>query len=153
MYKKVNVRYTANMVPNTAHILQLTLSELWSRTYTMYLQLHIFMLQYSSERICAAIGGISTIEWALNSKHGAKYSADPPVYAMWTVVSDIYNAFTAPNIQTSIFIWKYIRCYWRYSVISVCDIQQIWFQIERTSSSWRYVKWGPGHIQCIYSST
>jgi hypothetical protein len=35
IYRQFNVRYTANMVPNTAHILQLTLSELWSRTYTM----------------------------------------------------------------------------------------------------------------------
>jgi hypothetical protein len=30
-----DVRYTANMVPNTAHILQFTLLELWSWTYTM----------------------------------------------------------------------------------------------------------------------
>jgi hypothetical protein len=29
------VRYNANMVPNTAHILQFTLFELLSRTYTM----------------------------------------------------------------------------------------------------------------------
>jgi hypothetical protein len=36
------VRYTANLVPNTAHILQLTVCELWSRTYTMHLQLRIF---------------------------------------------------------------------------------------------------------------
>jgi hypothetical protein len=35
IYQQFTVRYTANMVPNTAHILQLTLSELWSRTYTM----------------------------------------------------------------------------------------------------------------------
>jgi hypothetical protein len=35
IYRQFNVRYTANMVPNTAHILQLTLSELWSRSYAM----------------------------------------------------------------------------------------------------------------------
>jgi hypothetical protein len=44
IYRQFNVRYTANMVPNTAHILQLTLSELWSRSYTMYIQLRIFRL-------------------------------------------------------------------------------------------------------------
>jgi hypothetical protein len=33
--RQFNMRYTAYIVPNTAHILQFTLSELWSRTYTM----------------------------------------------------------------------------------------------------------------------
>jgi hypothetical protein len=37
-----DARYTANLVPNIAHILQFTLRELWSRTYTMHLQLRIF---------------------------------------------------------------------------------------------------------------
>jgi hypothetical protein len=31
-------------------------------------------------------------------------------------------------------------------------IQQSWCQIQRTSSSFRYVNCGSGHIQCIYSS-
>jgi hypothetical protein len=34
----------------------------------------------------------------------------------------------------------------------MCDIQQIWVQVEHTSSSLQYVKCGPGQIQCIYSS-
>jgi hypothetical protein len=38
----VDARYTANLVPNAAHILRYTLCELWSRTYTMHLQLRIF---------------------------------------------------------------------------------------------------------------
>jgi hypothetical protein len=46
--RQFNVRYTANMVRNTAHILQIILSELWSRTYTMNLQLHIFRVLYST---------------------------------------------------------------------------------------------------------
>jgi hypothetical protein len=74
-----NAHYTAILVPNTAHILQITLCELWSRTYTMHLQLHIFRLQYSFERICAAIGDISTTECALYCKLGSKYSAHLPV--------------------------------------------------------------------------
>jgi hypothetical protein len=61
----------------------------------MYLQLHILRLQYSNERISAVIGHITTIQCALYCKHGAKYSAHPPVYAVWTVVQDIYNIFTA----------------------------------------------------------
>jgi hypothetical protein len=71
IYRQFNVRYTANLVPNTAHNLLFTLSELWSRIYTMYLQLHIFNIQYSAERIFTAIGDISTTQCALYCKLGA----------------------------------------------------------------------------------
>jgi hypothetical protein len=93
-----SARYTANLVPNTAHILQFTLCDLWSRTYTMHLQLHIFRLQYSFERIGAAVVHITAIQCALYCKLAAKYSAHPPIYAMRTVVPDIYNVITAPHI-------------------------------------------------------
>jgi hypothetical protein len=52
----------------------------------MHLQFRKFWLQYSTKRIWAAIGGISTIQLALYCNLGAKYSARPPVYAMSTVV-------------------------------------------------------------------
>jgi hypothetical protein len=94
----VCARYTANLVPNTEHILRFTLCELWSRTYTMHLQLRKFRLQCSSERICAAIGNISTIQCSLYCKLDAKYSAYPPVYAMWTVVPPISKVLSAPHI-------------------------------------------------------
>jgi hypothetical protein len=93
-----NGHYTANFEPNTAHILPFTLCELWSRTYTMHLQLHIFRLQYSFERICPAIVHISAIQCALHCILGAKYSAYPPVYAMRPVVPAIYKVFSAPHI-------------------------------------------------------
>jgi hypothetical protein len=64
-----NARYTATSEPNTANIRQFALCGLWSRTYTMYLQLRIFRLQYSTERICAAIVDISTIQWEPNTAH------------------------------------------------------------------------------------
>jgi hypothetical protein len=80
--RQFNSRYTANFVPNTAHILRFTLCELWSRTYTMHLQLQIFRLQYSFERICPAIVHITTIQCELNCKLVAKYSAHPSVYTM-----------------------------------------------------------------------
>jgi hypothetical protein len=85
-------------------------------------------------------------------KLGAKYSAHPPVYAMWTVVPDIYNTFTAPHIQTSIFIWTYLRCHWRCLDNSTRVILQTWCQIQTTSSTLRCVNCGPGHMQCSYSS-
>jgi hypothetical protein len=87
--RQLNALHTANVVPNIAHILQFTLCQLWSRTYTMYLLLHIFRLQYSTERICADVGDMSTIQCALYCKHDAKCSAHTPVYAIWTVVTDI----------------------------------------------------------------
>jgi hypothetical protein len=101
--RQFNARYTANLVPNTAHILRFTLYELWSRTYTVHLQLHIFRPEYSTERICAAIGDNRTFRCALYCNLGAKYSARSPVYPMSTVVPDIYNVITVTHIQASIF--------------------------------------------------
>jgi hypothetical protein len=150
--RQFKARYTANLVPNTAHILRFTLCELWSRTYTMHLHLRTFRLEYSSERICAATGDISTIQSSLYCKLGAKYSAHPPVYAMWTMVPDIYNAFTPPHIQTSIFIWTYLRCYCTYLGNSMRVILQTSCQIQCATSCLRYVNCGPGHIQCSYIS-
>jgi hypothetical protein len=139
-------------VSNTAHIVQFTLCWLWSRTYTKYLQLRIFMAQYSAEGICAAMVDFTWNQCALYSKLGAKYSAQPPVYAMWTVVPDIYNAFTAPHIQSWIFIWTYLRCYWRYLENSMRVILQTWSQIQRITYRLRNVNCSPGYIQSIYSS-
>jgi hypothetical protein len=108
-----SARYTANLVPNTAHILRFMPCELWSRLYPKYFQHRIFSPQYSSQRICAAIVDITSIQCVLYCKFCAKSRAHPPVRAMWTVVPDIYNAFTAPHIQASIFDWSYLRYYWR----------------------------------------
>jgi hypothetical protein len=118
----------------------------------MHLQLRTFRLQYSTVGICAAIVDITTIQWALYCILGAKYRAHPPVYTMWTVVPEIYAAFTAPHIQSSIFIWTYLRCYWRYLDYSMRVVLQTLSQIQRVSSRLRYVNCGPGHIQGIYCS-
>jgi hypothetical protein len=42
--RQFNERYTANLEPNTPHILPFTLCELWSRPYTMKWQHRIFRL-------------------------------------------------------------------------------------------------------------
>jgi hypothetical protein len=60
--RQFNARYNANLVPITAHFLQLALCELWSQPYTKYLQLRIFSLLYSAVGICAGIGDIWTIQ-------------------------------------------------------------------------------------------
>jgi hypothetical protein len=151
IFRYFDARYAANLVSTAAHIVQITLCELWPRTYTMYLQLHIFRLQYSTERNCAAIRGISTIPWASHCTLAAQYSAHPPVCATWTVVPDIYNIITAPHIQPSIFNWICLRCHWRYADIWMRVILQSWCQIQRTFSGLRYVNCGPGHMQCNYS--
>jgi hypothetical protein len=79
---RFNARYTAFLVPNTEHIVQFTLCELWSRPYTKYLQLRILRLQYSAAGIIDDIVDITPIQCALYCKFGAKYRAHPPVYAM-----------------------------------------------------------------------
>jgi hypothetical protein len=152
IFRHFDARCTAIVVPSTAHVLQFKLCELWSRTYTMYLLHRIFILQYSTERICAAIADISTFLCALYCNCGAKYSAHPPVYTMWTVVTDVYYVFTAPHIQASIFNWTYLRCYWRYLDNSMSVILQTWWQIQRTSPQFTLCELCSRHIQCIYSS-
>jgi hypothetical protein len=107
--RQFNVRYTAKLVPNTAHILQFTQCVLWPRLFTMHFQLHIFSLQYSTERICAANEDISTIQSALYCKLGAKYSAHPTIDAMCTVVPTIYKVLIAPHMYASIFDRTYLR--------------------------------------------
>jgi hypothetical protein len=101
--RQFNACYTSNLGSNTAHIVQFTLCELWSRAYTKYLQLRIFRLQYSTEHICATIGDTSTIQCSFYCKCGVKYSAHRPVYAVISVVPDKYNVITAPHIQASTF--------------------------------------------------
>jgi hypothetical protein len=94
----LHARYTANLVPNTEHILRFTLCARWSRQYIMYFQHRIFRLQYSAVGICAAIVHITTIQCSLYCILGAKYCAHPPVYAMRPVVPAIYKVFSAPHI-------------------------------------------------------
>jgi hypothetical protein len=106
-------------VPNTAHNPQFTLCELWSRSYTMHLQLRIFRLQYSTLGICAAIVQITTIQCVLYCKLGARYSAHRPVYAVWNVVPDIYKVFAALYIYASIFSWRYLRYNFRHHMNSM----------------------------------
>jgi hypothetical protein len=150
--RQFNARYTAFFVPNTAHIVQFTLCELWSRPYTKYFPQRIVRLQYSAEGSSPAIRGISTLQWAKYCKHGVKYRAHPKAIAMRTVVPVVYNAFTAPHIQSSIFIWTYLPCYCTYHDNSMRVILQTCCQIQRTSSRLWYVNCGPGHIQSTYSS-
>jgi hypothetical protein len=112
----------------------------------MHCQLHIYRLQYSIERNCAATRD-NRLRCPLYCKFGAKYSAHHPVYPMWTVIPDIYNALPAPYIQASIFDWTYHRCYSRCIENSTRVIPQAWCQIRRTSPRLCYLNCGPRHIQ------
>jgi hypothetical protein len=89
----LDARNNANLLSNTPHIVQFTLCELWSRTYTKYLWLRLFRLQYSAVAICAVMVDITSIQCALYCTLGAKYSAHPPVYAMRSVVPVVYIVF------------------------------------------------------------
>jgi hypothetical protein len=66
------------------------------------------MPQYSPVGTCAAVIDITSIQCALYCKFGVNYSAHRPVYAVWTVVPVIYNAFTAPHIRL------------QYSTVGIC---------------------------------
>jgi hypothetical protein len=105
-----NERYTANFEPNTAHNLQFTLCDLWSRPNTKYFQHRIFRLQYTAVGICAAIVHVTTIQCALYCNLVAKYNAQPPVYALWTVLPTIPKVLTAPHIQALIFNSRQLPC-------------------------------------------
>jgi hypothetical protein len=118
----------------------------------MHLQLHIFRLKYSFERICPAIVHITTIQCALHCKLVAKYSAHPPIYAIWTVVTAISKVPTAPHIKALIFNCRQLPCYWRYLDNSMRVILHSCCQVQRTSSNLCYVNCGSGHIQCNYST-
>jgi hypothetical protein len=124
--RQFNERFTASLVPITAHILQFTLCELWSRSYTMHLQLCIFRIQYSTVGICADVVGITWIQCALYCKFGVYNSAHRPMYA---VVPDVFKVLTAPHIYASIFSCRHLRCYCRYHMNSMRIILQTWCQI------------------------
>jgi hypothetical protein len=66
--------------------------------------------------------------------------------------SRTYTIVTAPHIQPSIFIWTFLRCYWKYLDNSMLVILQTCFQIQSTSTSLRNATCGPGHIQSIFST-
>jgi hypothetical protein len=146
-------RYTANIVPNTSHILQITQCDLWSRPYTMYLQFHIFRLQYSTKRSSAAILDISTIQRALYCKLGAKYNAHTSVYAMWTVWSPTYTM----QLQLRIFSLQYstettcaaIGHMQRFGCALHCKLGA-----EYSAPHPFYAMWtcGPAQIQCSNST-
>jgi hypothetical protein len=89
---------------------------------------------------------------SLYCQHSGKCSAYTPVYAVWTVFRAIYKVFTAPHMYASVFSSRYLRCYCRYHIYPMRVILQTWWEIQRTSSSLRYVYCGPGHKHSIYSS-
>jgi hypothetical protein len=114
--RQFTVRYTANMVPNTAHILQFTPCELWSRPYTKCLQHGIFRLQHSTKRICAAIGDITTIQCMFYCKLGAEYSA---------TTANLSNVYCGPG---------HIRCIYSsaYSDLNVhLNVSALLLEISR----------------------
>jgi hypothetical protein len=118
----------------------------------------IYSSSYSGHNIQLNVSALQleifrSFDPSLYCKFGVKYSAHRPVYAVRTVVPDIYNVITAPHIQASIFNRIYLRCHWRYADIWMRVLLQSWCQIQRTFSTLGYMNCGPGHIHCKYSST
>jgi hypothetical protein len=125
--RQFNARYNANLLPNTAHVLQLTLCELCSRDIQCN-----YISVYSGFNIQLNVTALLEIFRHFDARYtaifGVKHCA-PPIYAMLPVVPDIYNVITVTYIQASIFNWMYLSCYWIYVDNSMSVILQIWCQI------------------------
>jgi hypothetical protein len=104
-------------------------------------------LNYSTKRSCVAIGDISTMQCALHCKLCAKYSAQPPDFAMCTVVPAIYSVITAQHIQDSIYSWTCLRRYWTYNDNSMRLILQTSCQYSAQPPD--YAMWTV--VRAIYS--
>jgi hypothetical protein len=89
------------MVPNTAHIVKFALCELWSRTYTMHLQLHIFRLQYSSQRICAAIVDTTSIQCVRNLVPNTAHILRYTLCELWSRPNTKYFQYSIFRLQYS----------------------------------------------------
>jgi hypothetical protein len=151
MYRKFNARNTASLVPSAAHILQIMLFELWSLTYTMYLQLHIFRTQYSAERICPDTGDMSTIQRALYCNLGANTAhilqntlCELCLGHVQCNYSSTYSGF---NIQQNL-VPLLLDIRWQFSDHYTANL----VPIQRKTFSLRNVNCDPGHIQFIYIS-
>jgi hypothetical protein len=112
----------------------------------------LFSLQYSIDRISAAIVGVSTNRCALYLTYAAKCSLFPPDYATSTLVPVKFNKVTVLLVQASIFNSTYIRCDWLFIEKSMRVVLHICCHIKRVSSCFRYVNNGPGQIKYIYIS-
>jgi hypothetical protein len=60
IYRQFNARCTPHLLPNAGHKIRFTPCLFWTREIPIYLHFLLFRLQYSIERISAAIGDIST---------------------------------------------------------------------------------------------
>jgi hypothetical protein len=80
--RQFNALYTANLVSNTAHIVQITLCELWSRAYTRYLQLRILRLQLFSCRFLRCHGRYHMNSVRVILQTLCQIQRTTPVYAM-----------------------------------------------------------------------
>jgi hypothetical protein len=151
--RQIEAYCTSHLLPNTGHNIRFTLWHLWSRSYPIYLHLLIFSLQYSIERISAAIGCLWTNGCVLQSTFAANYTALYPVYAMPSLDQFISNIITFLATQASVFKWTYARRYWWNVDNSICFKLHICSRIHPKSSRLRFVISGPSKIQYNYSSS
>jgi hypothetical protein len=153
IYRQFSVGYTAILVANTAHILQFRYLNCGpGRTHCDYSSSFSgfnFQLRVSALILdmCRQFDAPYTANLEPNTAHILQITlcdCGP---------GHIYNVFTAPHIQASIFKWTYLRCHCWYIDNAMCVILRTWYQVQCTSSSLRYLNCGSGHIQCTYSST
>jgi hypothetical protein len=153
VYRQIDPCYTSHLLPNTGHNIQFTLCQLWSRSNPIWVHMLMLSLQYSIERISAAIGRLSTIRCALYSTFVAKYRAQYPGYAITCLVPVKSNSITFIGVQASIFNWTYLHCNWFFIDKSMRVILHISCHTQGTITGLRYVNSSHRQIQYNYSSS
>jgi hypothetical protein len=112
----------------------------------------MFSLQYTIERISAAISCLSTNCWVLYTTFAVNNRAQYPVYAMSNVVPVKSNISTFLDVQASIFNRTYLRSDWCFIDKSMRVILLTCCPINRVSSCFHYVNNGPGQTKYSYIS-
>ncbi|XP_043604771.1 uncharacterized protein LOC122577501 [Bombus pyrosoma] len=79
------------MLTNTQHDIRFALCQVWSRSNPENLLFCTFCPKHSNRGISASIEDMSTIRCALHITYAAKYSANPLVYSVETLVLDKSN--------------------------------------------------------------
>jgi hypothetical protein len=129
------VRYTLCLLPNAAAIGRFVLFQLRSHSNPRELQFCIYRLEYSLERISAAVIYMWKIRCALHSIIAAKYSARQPICAMSTLFPVKSSVFAVLHIQASIFKSMFL-----FSV-SVVRMSTIWCAFCHVPRSARSIAW------------
>jgi hypothetical protein len=105
VYRQNVAWYTPHLLSNTGHNIRFTLCQQWCQLDPIHLHFLILSHQYSNERTSPAISGSSTIHCVLYSILAAKYSLNPPDFAVSKLMPVKSNIIVVLAIHATIFNW------------------------------------------------